>query len=188
MTRFLYILVAVTVLGFFQPARAALISVGTFPATPSPPISIPAGDFLVPVDAQGAAGLSNWQFDLTFDPTVVQEVDPGDGSSGIYGADFTPGDPTTTSFILAGFPFNSFGVVSGVAAEYPSLLDGVSGDGVLAYILFQFQTGHESDSPSFAVDNVTVQEAAPVPEPSSLSMLVLGLLVIALHRKLRPST
>ena len=36
---------------------------------------------------EGAAGLQNWQFSLNFDNTVVEEVDPLDGSSGIYGAE-----------------------------------------------------------------------------------------------------
>src|SRR5262249_26042732 len=93
-----------------------IISVGSFPATP--PSYLPApppGTFLVPVDIAGAAGLQNWQFDLLFDNTVVEEVDPGDTSSGIYGAEFTPGDANSVSFILSGFPFNSLGIVDTVA-------------------------------------------------------------------------
>src|SRR5262245_11158807 len=94
-------------LGVSGPTGAAVISVGTFPElNPSPSIPIPAGTFLVPVEISGAANLQSWQFDLLFDNTVVQEVDPLDGSSGIYGAEFTPGDATTLSFILGGFPFN----------------------------------------------------------------------------------
>src|SRR5262249_8108580 len=128
-----------------------------------------------------------WQFDLVFDPAVVQEVDPSDGSSGIYGAAFVPADSSSDSFILGGFPFNVLGVVSGVSGSYPGLLDGVSGDGVLAYILFEFVTGHETDNPGFAIDNPSVTEAGPVPEPGSLTLLAFGVLLVAAWRKYRPS-
>src|SRR5579863_3493996 len=84
-----FLALAITILIFLaRPAAASLISVGAFPATPSPDITIPLGTFLVPVEVQGAVGLSSWQFDLLFNPAVVQEVDPLDGSSGIYGAAF----------------------------------------------------------------------------------------------------
>jgi len=168
--------------GLLQPASAALISVGTFPVTnPLPSITIPSGDFLVPIDVTGAAGLQTWQFDLNYDASVVEEVDPGDGSSGIYGAQFTPGDPTTNSFILAGFPLP--GVVSGISGEYPDLLNGVTGDGVLAYVLFQFLPGQENKNPDFMIANAQVLE--PVPEPSSLAVFGLGLLLMTIRRKLR---
>ena len=168
-----------------ESAHASLITVGAFPATPSPSISIPSGTFLVPIEIQGAMSLQSWNFDLLFDASVVEEVDPGDGSSGIYGADFKPGDDTTQSFILGGFPFNFLGQVSGVAGSYPdpSLLDGVTGDGVLAYILFDFLPDQEGGNPAFAIDNPSVVEA--VPEPPSLLLLAAGLAIIATLRRLR---
>ena len=129
-----------------SPARAAVVSVGTFPdLSPAPPIAIPAGTFLVPVQIAGASNLQSWQFDLLFDNTVVEEVDPLDGSAGIYGAEFTPGDSSTQAFILGGFPFNALGLVDDVAGSYPFLLVGPSGDGILAYILFRFLDGQEAN-------------------------------------------
>ena len=83
-------------------------------------------DFLLPVEISGAASLQSWQFTLTFDNTVVSVLDPSDGTSGIYGAEFTSGDPNTLSFILGGFPFNALGEVDSVAGSYPSLLTGPS--------------------------------------------------------------
>jgi hypothetical protein len=170
-----------TLLGMSGATGAAVISVGPFPEpSPSPPISVPAGTFLVPVQISDALGLQNWQFDLVFDNTVVEEVDPFDGSSGIYGAEFTPGDPDSLSFILGGFPFNSLGLVDDVAGSYPSLLTGVSGDGVLAYILFRFLAGQENNDPGFGIENGTVQQA---PEPGTLALLAAALLIVSLARR-----
>jgi hypothetical protein len=168
-------------LGMSGATGAAVISVGAFPElNPSPSISIPADTFLVPVQVSDALGLQNWQFDLAFDNTVVEVVDPIDGSSGIYGAEFTPGDPDSLSFILGGFPFNFLGLVDDVAGSYPSLLAGASGDGVLAYILFRFLAGQENNDPGFGIENATVQQA---PEPGTLALLEAALLIVSLARR-----
>lgn len=155
-----------------------IISVGSFPASPPsylpPP---PSGTFLVPVDISGASGLQNWRFDLLFDNTVVEEVDPGDGSSGIYGAEFTPGDADSQSFILSGFPFNPLGIVDTVAGSYPSLSAGPSGDGTLAFILFEFLDGQSGNDPNFRIENPAVQE--PVPEPGTLALIAAALAIAA---------
>jgi len=164
-------------LGVSGPTGAAVISVGTFPdLNPSPSIPIPAGTFLVPVQISGAAGLQNWQFDLLFDNTVVQEVDPLDGSSGIYGAEFTPGDSNSLAFILGGFPLNFLGLVDDVAGSYPSLVSGPSGDGILAYILFSFVAGQEGNNPNFTIADAVVQQQ--VPEPSTLALFAAVLLIL----------
>ena len=53
------------VLGAAGTSGATTISVGAFPdLNPLPPVAIPAGSFLVPVQISGAVGLENWQFDL----------------------------------------------------------------------------------------------------------------------------
>jgi len=178
-------LVLLVLLAASEPARAAVISVGPFPdLAPAPSIPIPAGTFLVPVQISGANNLQNWQFDLLFDNTVVEEVDPGDGSSGIYGAEFTPGDAATSSFILGGFPLNVFGLVDDVAGFYPSLLDGPSGAGILSYILFRFLDGQQNNEPNFSIDNAVVVQ--PVPAPSPLALLAAGSLIVSLlPRRLR---
>jgi len=144
-----------------------------------PPL-VPPDDFLLPVDISGASNLQFWQFTLTFDPAVVQEVDPGDGTSGIYGAEFTPGDLNSLSFILGGFPFNAFGEVDTVAGEYPSLLTGPSGAGALAYILFQFIPGQEENKPNFSIQGTTVVQGAP--EPATLALVLAGLAVLGGRR------
>ena len=143
-------------------------------------VALGADQFLLPVDISGAAGLQSWQFDLSFDNTVVQEVDPFDGTSGIYGARFTPGDPNSLSFILGGFPFNGLGLVDDVAGSYPSLPNGPSGNGTLAYILFEYLPGQQTNDPGFSVGNATVQQA---PEPTTLALLAIGLLAFGVRRK-----
>jgi len=168
-------------------AQAETISVGSFPVSPPPSYlpAPPAGTFLVPVQITGTVGLQNWQFDLTFDNTVVQEIDPGDGSSGIYGAQFTPGDPNSQSFILSGFPLNVFGVVQTVAGSYPSLPNGPTGDGTLAFILFAFLTGESGNNPNFSIQNASVQELQPVPVPGMLPVLVGAMGLFAGYRSVK---
>jgi len=143
-------------------------------------VALGTDQFLLPVEISGATNLQNWGFDLSFDNTVVQEVDPGDGSSGIYGARFTPGDANSLSFILGGFPLNGIGQVLGVAGEYPSLLSRPSGDGPLAYLLFEYLPNQQTNDPAFSVDNVTFQQA---PEPTTLALIAIGLLAFGARRK-----
>jgi hypothetical protein len=147
------------------------------------PTPLGAGEFLLPVDITGATNLQSWQFDLLFNNAVVNEVDPGDGTGGIYGAEFNPPDLNSLSFILSGFPLNGIGQVQTVAGDYPSLLTGPSGDGALAFILFQFLPGQENNNPDFSIQNVTVVQAAP--EPATLVLLASGLVLLASRRLVR---
>jgi hypothetical protein len=163
---------------FTSVSQAALIFAGA-PTTSVPTyltdgsylfgitVSLGADQFLLPVEITGATGLQSWQFDLSFNNTVVEEVDPGDGSSGIYGARFTSGDADSLSFILAGFPLNPLGQVLAAAGSYPNLLSGPSGDGVLSYLLFQFLRGQTSQDPGFGTGGTSIVQ---LPEPGSLAL------------------
>jgi hypothetical protein len=142
--------------------------------------SLGTNEFLLPVEISGATNLQSWQFTLAFDNTVVQEVDPLDTTAGIYGAQFTSGDPNSLSFILFGLPLNVFGVVDTVAGEYPSLLTGPSGDGALAFILFEFLPGQESSNPDFSIQGVTVVRGAP--EPATFVLVAIALLLLGYRR------
>ena len=168
-------------------SQAANITVGAFPElNPAPAITIPPDTFLVPVDVSGAASLQLFQFGLLFNPFVVQQVtNPGDFTSGIYGAQFVPGEAGTESFILGGFTFNDLGLVDNVAGEYPGLLDGVTGNGTLAYILFEYVDGQEGNNPGFTVADTFINGLpttptppnGTVPEPSVLMLLAGALLI-----------
>jgi hypothetical protein len=112
------------------------LSDGSYLFPPGVTVSLGPDQFLLPVEITGAINLQLFQFDVLFDSTVVQQVDPPDPlDPGIYGARFTPGDSNSLSFILGGFPLNFLGLVDDVAGSYPSLINGPTGDGVLAYIL-----------------------------------------------------
>jgi hypothetical protein len=202
-------LITLAVLAVAAPLGAkadAVISVGTpitnqadvpmyltdesYPFVPFVMVSLGADEFLLPVDITGATNLQSWQFTLLFNNTVVNEVDPGDGSVGIYGGEFTPSDLNTVSFILSGFPNNfpvpplptgpTTGTVDTVAGFYPSLLlsNGPSGDGVLAYILFEVLPNQDISGAGFSLQNAGITELQ-VPEPGTLALLVCMLVLFA---------
>jgi hypothetical protein len=101
--------------------------------------------------------------------------------SGIYGARFTPGESNSLSFILGGFPLNFLGLVDDVAGSHPSLINGPTGDGVLAYILFEFLPGQQTVDPGFRVDNAIVTQQAPA--PGTLILLIPALIALGLRRR-----
>jgi hypothetical protein len=195
--RVLIVALAIASLTLFAPRVGAdpIISPGT-PTTTVPtyltdgsylfgitvPDPLPAGEFLEPVDISGAVNLQFWQFTLLFDNTVVNEVDPFDGTSGIYGAEFTDGDLNSLAFILGGFPFNFLGEVDSVAGSYPSLLTGPSGDGVLAFILFQCLDTENCSNPGFSISGTQLVQGAP--EPATLLLLASGLALLRGRRLL----
>lgn len=151
----------------------------TSPLPPGVSTLAPSG-FLLPVGIEEASGLSAWQFDLFFDNSVVNVVDPLDGTSGIYGAEFTAGVTETQSFILGGFPLNALGLVDDVAGSYPFLTDGVSGTGLLAYVQFQFLPGQAGRDPAFRIGGAP---AASVPETPSILLVVMAFAALIATRQ-----
>jgi hypothetical protein len=159
--------------------HAATISVGTR-------IPISATEFALPVEIVGAGELTGWEFSLLYNPTDVQ-IDTGcDPSIDAYCDLFTL-YTTEGDFYAAGVPFNVLnpgsvlldlvtleqtGTLLAAQGLYGGPLPAPSGDGVLAYV--RFITLGDGESPIQVVDSV-VTEAAPVPEPSTLLLVTLGL-------------
>ena len=170
-------LVASLLLLVFGSVDAALISPGT-PTTTVPsalfdPLSslsspLPAGQFLLPIEISGANGLQDWSFDLLFDTSVVNPADDGGLYQSVYQAQFNATDPTLSNITSSGFFLTSLDGIAGFSS-------GASGDGLLAFILFEFLPNQQDNDPAFSVANATIQQA---PEPETLPLMVCGMLLL----------
>jgi hypothetical protein len=159
-------------------AHAALIAPGTLtttvPAALYDPFStltepFPAGQVLLPIQISGASGLQSWNFDLTFDETVVAPLDIGGLYQSVYQAEFNAGDLTLSDITSSGLA--GTGVLAGIAG----FSSGVSGDGLLAFVLFAYLPDQQTRDPDFGIDNPTVQQA---PEPGTMLLLAAALLTL----------
>ena len=156
---------------------AAVISAGT-PTTTVPsslfdPVSslsspLAPGQFLLPIAITGANGLQDWSFDLLFDATVVNPADDGGLYQSVYQAEFNATDSTLSQITSSGFFLTSLDGIAGFSS-------GVSGDGLLAFILFEFLPNQQDNDPAFSIANATPQ---PVPEPETLPLMVCGMLLL----------
>lgn len=161
-----------------RPAAAGAISVGTFDSSTSP--------FVVPVDITGAVELITWQFDLAFDPTVVQVhelCDPfADAFCDLFTGPVTEGPFTAGSFSLfvPGVIDNANGLLSLVAGGWGDPPPGPSGDGTLANVLF-LRIG-EGDPNIRVVDSIVTSS---VSEPGLSVLLLAGLVALRVKRRAR---
>lgn len=135
---------------------------------------------LLPIEVTGAAGLQDWRFDVRFDATVVQQVDLGGFYNGVYAAEFNGTQPVLSSITSSGFLFD--GLLEGVAG----FSSGVTGDGLLAFIGFQFLPGQGHLDPGFEVSGITATQSV-LPEPATAGLLAVGLLIVRLLRWRSPS-
>lgn len=158
--------------------HAAVISAGT-PTTSVPSslddplgslsLGLQPGQFLLPIEITGASGLQNWSFDLTFDGTVVAPLDGGGLYFSVYQAEFSGADPTLSNIASSGLSLP--GLLEGIAG----FSSGVSGDGLLAFVLFEFLSGQETNDPGFGIDNPSIQQA---PEPGTVTLLAAAVLML----------
>ena len=158
----------------------AIIIVGGGPVTTAPSYvdaTIGQNQFLLPIEVKGAAGLQNWGFDLSFDANVVQLVDLGGITSffGVYAAEFNDTEPVLSSILSSGFPLGGLQGVAGFSSD-------VAGDGLLAFIGFEYLPGQNGQDPGFEVGGVNVTQS--VPEPTTAVLLAAGLLMLVRSRRL----
>jgi hypothetical protein len=167
--------------------------------------SVNVGDvFSVPVSISGAVSLASFQFDLSFDPSIVTVIGIDDSGTDFAAAASNGGGFTfQTGFIDIN---NATGLLSGFADSMSGVSDSGLINGVLANITFQalapgvspliLSNGHLTDGPDggaflespndFALQNgeIIVGRSQVTPLPGSLPLFVSGLLGLwALRRR-----
>jgi hypothetical protein len=164
------------------PAEAAAI------VTPS--VTADVGDTLsIDVSISDAIDLTSWQFDLHFDPTIVQadSVTEGPFMSAFGATLFTPGAIDNVN-----------GTISVIAGFYVDLPPNPARDGVLATIALTLvalgaspltfsNTFLNLEDDGFAVANgqITVLDSASIAEPASLVLLAGGFVLLSLRQRAR---
>jgi uncharacterized protein DUF1566/cohesin domain-containing protein/PEP-CTERM motif-containing protein len=180
-----------------SPSRAAPLPVLTAGSD-----TVHVGDvFTIPISIANVAGLTSFQFDLAFNPTIIKALSFTD-----IGTDFEAAATAGGGFLtgITGFIDNTTGLLSGVADSISGLVtgNGLTPSGVIVDIEFQalmvgispltlsnaFLTDNgvplSSANGDFLIHNgqVTVIGPAAVPEPGTLLLLSLALaFVFCIH-------
>ena len=119
----------------FEPGTDYTVSMGvgyTFSKTP-----IHTGDpFTFNIRAENITDLAGWQFDITFDPAILEAINVTEGT-------FLKTDGVTT-FFQGGTIDNAAGKITGLSAARLSA-SGVSGTGTLIQVRFKAKSGGETD-------------------------------------------
>ena len=185
MKRHLYPLKRASILAFLvlvlllSNARAGIISVQP------PSLAVGPGPFSLDVQAAGVVDLYAIQFDIGFDPAVLE-------ATGITEGPFLAGGGAT--IFIPGAIDNATGVISFTAISLETAITGVSGGGILATVNFQGVGSGSSavtlfnvlalDSSLSGTDqttqagSVSVSGGGAVPEPSAGLFVLTGLLAL----------
>lgn len=136
--------------------------------------------FNLNINVVDAVNLTSFQFDLAYDPTILQASVAGAAAGALL-----PGDWFFTS---PGIVDNLDGQILGISASGSP----VSGSGILATIEFTaLSTGPSAltasnlflnlDDPTsggFTISNGSVNGGSPVPEASTVSLMAIGMLLL----------
>ena len=173
-----------------RDASAAFISLGER-------IALTPTTFALPVQINDAIELSEWSFDLTYDPADLQINTACDPFGGDLFCSLTTGAVTEGEFFAAGAPFNLLipgfialdpvtiaqtGSLFGVNGLYGGALPSPSGAGVLAYIQF-LQLG-DGDGGIDVDDGIDEPDpVTSVPEPGTAALSRRGPVAVAPCRR-----
>ena len=121
----LALLAVAAYLGAVQPTP-----VGAAPVLYAPFVTEHQGaTSIIPISITGATDLTSWQFDLAFDPMIVQ-------ASSVTEGPFLSSSGTRSTLFLQGAIDNLGGHILGVGAFFTDISSPPSGNGVLANIEF----------------------------------------------------
>jgi hypothetical protein len=183
-----WMLILLLFCGGVREASAALISLGAR-------IPLTGTTFALPIEISDALELTEWSFNLTYDPSDVLINTACDPFSGDAFCSLLTGPVTEGNFFSGGAPFNVLvpglieldavtlaqtGLLFGVHGAFGGIPPGPSGSGTLAFI--QFTLLGDGDSP---IDVGDGGGGTPVPEPGALVLLAMGLLMFAMVKQKR---
>ena len=119
----------------FEPDTDYTVSMGVGYAFSRTPIH--TGDtFTLDIRAENITDLAGWQFDIAFDPAILEAIDVSEG-------DFLKTDGGTT-FFQGGSIDNAAGKIIGLSAARLSTTQGVSGTGTLLQVRFKAKSAGET--------------------------------------------
>ena len=163
------------------------------PIIAAPFVTANAGDtFVIPISIANAGDLASWQFDLTFNPTVVRANSVTEGpflsafGATLFGSgavDNTSGRISLVTDSFVDLPPDPSG--SGVLAtiEFTALAAGVSPLTFSDIFLNDVDQGFSAASGQITVGGTPV----PTPEPTTFIFLAGGLALLGLYRGKRKS-
>jgi Cohesin domain/PEP-CTERM motif len=149
--------------------------------------------FTIPISVADAQGLTSFQFDLSFNPSVVQALSFTDIGTN-FAAAATAGGGFLTG--ITGFINNTTGVLSGVADSISGLTTGtgLAPGGSLVNVTFRAAAVGDTElmlnnafvinggEPLMGSIGLVSGEVHVVPEPSSLSLMLLAVCGLAIFR------